>query len=63
MTEEAVAEKPDRVLEWRKEFLQRAGYDEKDAALLADSPCVDLHRAEALLAQGCPATTALLILL
>lgn len=62
--EEAVDKvKVDKVLEWRKEYLARAGYDEDAAKRLAESPRVDLHRAEALLVQGCPPTTALLILL
>ena len=61
---EEPVEHVDKVLEWRKEYLVRAGYDEEEATLLAEHPgVVDLHRAEALLEQGCPSTTALLILL
>jgi hypothetical protein len=54
--------KPDKVLEWRKDCLVRAGYDEEAAQLLAESGC-ELHRAVALLGNGCSASLALLILL
>jgi hypothetical protein len=53
---------PDKVLEWRKDCLVRAGYDEEAAQLLAESEC-ELHRAMALLGNGCSASLALLILL
>jgi hypothetical protein len=53
---------PDKVLEWRKDCLVRAGYDEEAAILLAESGC-ELHRAMALLGNGCSASLALLILL
>jgi hypothetical protein len=58
-----VEEPPDPVLEWRKLYLQRAGYDEEAAALLAEDRAVDHHRAAGLLEKGCEVTTALLILL
>jgi hypothetical protein len=51
------------VLGWRYEELVRAGYAEREAMLLADRVDVDLHVAIALLASGCPAATAVRILL
>ena len=54
---------PDKVFLWRKEVLERAGYDEMAAELLASDRHVDLHRAVDMLRQGCHTTTALLILL
>jgi hypothetical protein len=51
------------VLGWRYEELVRAGYSEREAMLVADRVDVDLHRAIALVASGCPAKTALRILL
>ena len=53
----------DRVLHWRVEELLRAGYDGYDAIELALTPEVDLHRAVRLLRHGCPASTAVRILL
>jgi hypothetical protein len=52
-----------RVVEWRMGELQRAGYDERAARRLAERVDVDLHRAIDLLRTGCPAETALRILL
>ena len=51
------------VLGWRYEELVRAGYSERDAMIVADRVDVDLHRAIQLVASGCPAKTALRILL
>jgi hypothetical protein len=51
------------VLGWRYEELVRAGYSEREAMLVADRVDVDLHRAIALVESGCPAKTALRILL
>jgi len=51
------------ILDWRLEQLMEAGYEAEDALLLAVRSEVDLHRAVALLRQGCPADTALRILL
>jgi hypothetical protein len=51
------------VLGWRYEELVRAGYSERDAMLVADRVDVDLHRAIELVESGCPAKTALQILL
>lgn len=53
----------ERVISWRAEELMRAGYDGSTALELAIVPHVDLHRAVALLRQGCPPETAARILL
>jgi hypothetical protein len=53
----------ERVAHWRLEQLQRAGYDETAALVLADLAHVDLHLAIDLVENGCPADTALRILL
>lgn len=52
-----------RVARWRMDQLMRAGYEEVDALLLAELTHVDLHLAVDLVQQGCPADTALRILL
>jgi hypothetical protein len=52
----------DRVVRWRAEELERAGYDPTSAAELAARNDVDLHRAIELLELGCPADLALQIL-
>ena len=52
----------DRVVRWRAEALERAGYDVTSAAELAARPDVDLHRATALIEQGCTPELALRIL-
>ena len=57
------APKPDRVLVWRQEVLERAGYDENAAKLIARRRNLDLHLAVDLLKQGCDVDTALRILL
>jgi hypothetical protein len=51
------------VLGWRYEELVRAGYSERDAMVIADRVDVDLHCAIQLVESGCPAKTALRILL
>jgi hypothetical protein len=51
------------ILAWRIAVLDRAGYDEGDAVLLAAVKDVDLHLAVDLLDQGCSPETALRILL
>ncbi len=48
---------------WRAEELERAGYPADAAAELAMRTDVDLHRAAALLEQGCTPELALQILL
>jgi hypothetical protein len=53
----------DRVARWRLEQLERAGYDETAALLLAELTEVDLHLATDLLRRGCSSDTALRILL
>jgi hypothetical protein len=53
----------EKVVSWRAEELIRAGYDELDALELAFERAVDLHRAVELLERGCPAKTAVRILL
>ena len=53
----------ERVARWRLEELVRAGFDESAALLLAANRHVDLHRAADLLGHGCPADTAVRILL
>jgi hypothetical protein len=53
----------ERVERWRSEALERAGYEPEAAAELAARNDVDLHRAIGLIESGCPAETALRILL
>ena len=52
-----------RVMLWRLAELERAGFDAAAAAALAERLDVDLHTATDLLRRGCPADTALKILL
>jgi len=52
----------DRVVRWRAQELERAGYSPTAAAELAERIDVDLHRATGLLESGCPAELALEIL-
>ena len=51
------------ILAWRVWVLDRAGYGIEGATALAASKDVDLHVAVDLLERGCPAETALRILL
>ena len=53
----------ERIERWRAEELERAGYGPSDAAELAARVDVDLHLAVELLERGCPAGTAVRILL
>jgi len=53
----------ERILSWRLEELERAGYDARSAWELAERTDVDLHRAVGLVQHGCPPATALRILL
>jgi hypothetical protein len=55
-------EQGERVIFWRAEVLERAGYDDGAVLLLAMREDIDLHLAVELLAKGCPPETALLIL-
>ncbi len=52
----------ERVFNWRREELERAGYARPAAEELADRFEVDLHVAVRLLRDGCPAAMALRIL-
>lgn len=51
------------VLRWRFDVLLRVGFGLEQAAVLAANVEVDLHAAEDLLRRGCPAATAMRILL
>ena len=53
----------ERIERWRVNELERAGYGPDEAAQLGVRPDVDLHLAIELIARGCPAETALRILL
>jgi hypothetical protein len=53
----------ERVLLWREEELERVGYERETARDLAERTYVDLHFAMDLLRRGCPADTAVRILL
>ncbi len=53
----------ERILLWRFESLVDAGYDVGPALQLATHVEVDLHGATDLVRRGCPAATALRILL
>ena len=53
----------ERIVSWRLEELERAGYDRFAARELAERMDVDLHLAVALTRGGCPPATALSILL
>lgn len=50
------------VLRWRFGVLLRAGFDFDQAAMVAAHVDVDLHEAVELLDRGCPAETAIRIL-
>ncbi len=52
----------ERVLDWRFDALEEAGFNPVAALVLAES-AVDHHAAAKLLASGCPQDTALRILL
>lgn len=52
-----------KILNWRIDYLMRAGYDAEAAVLVAKNLHVDLHVAGDLLSDGCTVRTALLILL
>jgi hypothetical protein len=53
----------ERIVRWRSEELERAGYSTDGAAALAARLDVDLHEAIDLVKSGCPADIALRILL
>jgi hypothetical protein len=52
----------ERVVRWRAQELERAGYDGETAEELASRNDVDLHRAVALVELGCPPELAASIL-
>jgi hypothetical protein len=52
-----------RVLGWRLEELERAGYDRAAAWDVAERTEIDLHLAVGIRRAGCPPDTALRILL
>ena len=58
-----VIDEAERVEQWRAEALERVGYGAQAAAELAARLDIDLHRAIALVENGCPPETALQILL
>jgi hypothetical protein len=51
------------ILRWRFDELVRAGYEVGTALRLASHVEIDLHDATALVRRGCPADTAVRILL
>jgi hypothetical protein len=53
----------DRIEDWRREELERAGYPVRQAARLAERHDVDLHLAVDLVKRGCPHSVAVDILL
>jgi hypothetical protein len=53
----------DRIVRWRSEELERAGYSPDGAAALAARLDIDLHEAIDIVKSGCPAEIALRILL
>lgn len=53
----------ERVVAWRREELERAGYGMAAANDLGERTDVDLHLAIALVRGGCPPETAVRILL
>ncbi len=61
--QELALSEDERVLLWRVDALERAGYDEEAAVALALRRDVDLHWAIELVARGCPHATAVRILL
>jgi hypothetical protein len=63
LTADVYDDKEALVLEWRVETLRLAGFTTEAALDLAFSKHVDLHDAVRLVKRGCPAETALRILL
>lgn len=61
--QEECASELDRVVRWRRQELERAGYEREFADILAAAVDVDLHVAVGLLARGCRPSVAVLILL
>ena len=61
--EKPAVSEAEAVIQWRFDALARAGYALVEAAELSVHLEVDLHRATDLLRCGCPAETAVRILL
>jgi hypothetical protein len=53
----------ERVEQWRAQELERAGYEARDAAQLAQRADIDLHYAIDLVERGCTHELAMRILL
>jgi hypothetical protein len=51
------------IFQWRRELLERAGFDSRSSLALALTPTVDVHSAITLLEKGCPVALAVRILL
>lgn len=60
---ESLGVEPDEIVRWRAEQLERAGYPDGPATLVATHVEIDLHAAVDLVRSGCPVQTALRILL
>jgi len=63
LEQELALSEDERVILWRVDMLERAGYDDEAAVTLALRRDVDLHLAVELVARGCPHATALRILI
>lgn len=67
MAEDVVPVEPQtefaRVVQWRRERFEEAGFPEEEAFLLAQRADIDLHDTLELLARGCDWKTALKILI
>jgi hypothetical protein len=63
VTSESLGSEIEKVVCWRLEVLQAAGFPPEAAELLAAESSVDLHRTVDLLRRGCPPDLALRILL
>jgi hypothetical protein len=53
----------ERIVRWRSEELERAGYEAEGAKAIAARLDIDLHEAIDLLKRGCPQQIAVRILL
>jgi hypothetical protein len=53
----------EEILRWRFQRLTSAGYQPRQAVVLASRIEIDLHEATDLVGRGCPSETALRILL
>jgi hypothetical protein len=48
-----------RVFLWRCQYLVGLGYEEVEAARVADNPAIDVHQIERMVQHGCPLDLAL----